>query len=203
MCYEKLGHRHPRTVWEGHKETIGVALSKDLTCWEKTADRETGISIPGRDPHVVYDDENKRWLLYSTGKIIDGMCEEYVSQSKDLLNWEFIGVCARFPQDGFTYPVAESMTVLKHPLNNQWILIGNWHYALSNDPANFLNSTVKRFNHNNTLGFAGEIIEWNGKWYRSGVMGIVDYWVLGFHEIEWDAEDAFFIKEPSMVSWQF
>jgi sucrose-6-phosphate hydrolase SacC (GH32 family) len=211
MCYEKLGTRHPEIVWEGHRETLGLAVSRDLTGWEKISDREKGISIPGRDPHVVYDSQNSRWLLYSTGKTIDGLCEEYVSQSRNLVNWAFIGVCARFPQDGFPYSTTESMTVLRHPVNGKWIMLGNWHYALSDDPADFTKSSVRRFFEGckeqsqwfGALGFAGELIEWEGRWYRSGVLGIMDHWVLGFHEIEWDSDGAFRMITPSMVKWQF
>jgi len=201
MCYEKLGHHVQNAVWEGHKETIGLAISEDLTAWEKVADRNIGINIPGRDPHVVYDAANKRWLLYSTGGVVNGICEEYVSTSQDLINWEFVGVCARFPQDGFQYSTTESMTAMKHPLNGKWILIGNWHYALSDNPLDFTKSDVHRLHgyNNNSLGFAGEIIEWNGRWYRSGVMGVMDYWTLGFHEIEWEPNGAFRIQKASNI----
>jgi len=198
ICYEKLGHRHPKVIWEGHKETIGVASSIDLSCWEKTSDRERGVAIPGRDPHVIYEQENNRWLLYSTGSTVNGFCEEYVSQSRDLHNWDFIGVCARFPQDGHEFSTTESMFVLRHPLNGKWILIGNWHYALSDNPLDFTNSKVYRLPDNDS-GFASEIIEWQGRWYRSAVLGVMDYWVLGFHAIEWDPDGAFHIKEPSFI----
>jgi len=201
MCYEKLGHHVQNAVWEGHKETIGLAVSEDLTSWEKVADRNAGINIPGRDPHVVYDAANKRWLLYSTGGVVNGICEEFVSASQDLVNWEFIGICARFPQDGFQYSTTESMTAIKHPLNGKWILIGNWHYALSNNPLDFTKSSVHRLHgyNNNALGFAGEIIKYNGKWYRSGVMGVMDHWTLGFHEIEWEPDGAFRIQKASNI----
>jgi len=209
MCYQKLGHHHPHVVWDGHKETIGMAVSKDLTSWEKTANHETGIAIPGRDPHVVHDQQHNRWLLYSTGTTKDDHCEEYVSQSYDLHNWEFIGVCASFPQDGFSYSTTESICVLKHPLNGKWIMIGNRHYALSDNPTDFTNSQVHRIfgsgseekKRLSALGFAGEIIEWNGQWYRSGVLGVMDYWVLGFHAIEWEVDGAFRVTHPSIVKW--
>ncbi|MHB0859446.1 MAG: family 43 glycosylhydrolase [Anaerolineae bacterium] len=212
MCYDKLGTLNPHTDWSGHKETLGMARSHDLTTWEKISDREVGISIPGRDPHVVYDSQNARWLLYSTGGTENGQNEEYVSQSVDLANWEYLGVCARFPPfEDIPFSTTESMTVLKHPLNGKWIILGNWHYALSDDPLNFLESHVHRYfegeaNYSkriSQLGFACEVIQWEGKWYRSGVLGVMDYWVLGFHEIEWDYDGAFHVTEPSIVKWQF
>jgi len=217
MCYKKLGHNHPNVVWDGHRETIGLAMSEDLTCWEKIADRQAGINIPGRDPHVVRDTANNRWLLYSTGGVTNGMCEELVSQSHDLINWEFIGVAARFPQLGLAYSTTESMYVMQHPgfyknsttvhnthqnysnnpISKQWIMMGNWHYALSDNPTDFTQSEVRQYvdgdmqNWSPTLGFAGEIIEWQGKWYRSGVVGEIDHWKLGFKEIVWEKDGAF------------
>jgi len=200
MCYDKLGHNHPHVVWDDHKEVIGLAVSNDLTNWEKVADRCSGLNIPGRDPHVVHDTENNRWLLYSTGNVTDGICEEYVSESRDLINWRYIGVCVRFPQDGFTYSTTESMYVMRHPINNKWIMMGNWHYVLSDDPLDFTKNEVRRYvdcsaeDWSPTIGFAGEIVEYQGQWYRSGVMGEIDHWKLGFHAIEWDKDGAFRVK---------
>lgn len=208
---EKTTEPLPPTIWEGHRETIGVAVSDDLTAWEKTADRENGIGIPGRDPHVVSDPDNGRWLLYSTGPTKDGVCEEYVSQSRDLLNWEHLGVCARMPQDGYQYSTSESMFAMRHPLNGKWLLIGNWHYVVSDDPTDFTQSPARRHFDGcpeqsqwlSALGFAGEILHHGGKWYRSGVLGLADHWMLGFHEIEWNPDGAFRIATPSIATWQF
>lgn len=212
MCYEKQGIHHPQMVWEGHKETIGMAVSDDMTAWEKISDREKGISVPGRDPHVVYDSENGRWLLYSTGETVGGLSREYVSQSADLTNWEYIDVCALFPPfEDIPYSTTESITVLRHPLNGKWIMLGNWHYALSDNPLDFTHSPVHKYYEGeadsqkrvHALGYAGEIIHWDDKWYRSGVLGVMDHWVLGFHEIEWDEDGAFHTVRPSRVKWQF
>ena len=60
-----------------------MAVSDDLTRWTKVADFKKGLGIPGRDSHVVRDEANGRWLLYSTGKGLDA----YVSSSTDLLHW--------------------------------------------------------------------------------------------------------------------
>jgi len=211
MRYEKQFEPIPDSIWEGHRETIGAAVSDDLTAWEKCSDREKGLDIPGRDPHVVFDADNNRWLMYSTGSPKDGFCEEYVSQSRNMIDWKFIGVCARIPQDGFRYSTSESMFVMRHPLNGKWILMGNWHYTLSDDPTNFTNSAVHRYFEGYAeqdvwlggLGFASEIVQHGGKWYRSGALGVMDHWMLGFHEIEWDKNGAFRIAKPSVVKWQF
>jgi hypothetical protein len=66
--YKKLGHDH-LWVYEGHKETQGLTVSKDLTYWDKISDFNKGIGIPGRDSFVMYDAPNDRYLLYSTLEI--------------------------------------------------------------------------------------------------------------------------------------
>ena len=210
MCYEKMGTFHPDVRWDGHKETIGLATSENLTKWTKISDREKGISVPGRDPHVVFDEKNNRYLLYSTGRANKGKCEVLVSQSKNLIDWEYLGICAVLPDDQPAPMMAtnESMTVLKHPQNDKWILLGNVHWVLSDDPVNFMNSPVHEYFEDEVdgreqmsrMGFAAEIIEWKGKWYRSGVMGMIDNWTLGFHEIEWEQDGAFHIVKESIQS---
>jgi hypothetical protein len=207
LAYERLGHRAPAD-FTGHRETIGLAVSDDLSSWEKVADREKGLAVPGRDPHVVRDEEHARWLLYSTGRHTRGMSEAYVSASRDLDAWEVVGVCARFPDaPGRDWVTTESLTVMRHPLSGRWIMLGNFQYAVSDDPLDFTRSVVRSYFEETPdrtadlarLGFAGEVIESDGRWYRSAVLGAADAWVLGFHEIEWIPEGAFRILEPSVV----
>lgn len=223
MEYRRLGHAAP-AVFEGHKETQGLAVSEDLTDWLKITDSEKGLGISGRDSNVVWDAEQDRWLLYSTGggtelgsTYMDGVL---VSQSKDIIHWEFLGTCALFPKldqkrdYGYTvesFPgfkqwagTTESTFTMRHPLSGKWILMGNWQYALSDDPLNFKNSEVRYYNteYNGKvvdMGFACEIVNHNNKWYRSGVFGDRDYWRLGFTEIEWIKEGAFKIVKPSII----
>lgn len=203
MEYRRLGHSHP-SVSDGRKEAQGLAVSDDLTSWEKVADPSYGLGIPGRDSHVVRDEENKRWLLYSTGPKVNGLSEAYVSQSQNLTDWEFIGTCAKFPDpDNFRKygGTTESLTVMKHPLNKKWIMLGNWQFVLSEDPVNFLDSEVRRYDiETDCIGFAGEMIQWKQKWYRSGVMGLRDYWKLGFTEVNWIPDGAFQITRPSIMA---
>ena len=212
LCYEREGILNPCPNWEGHRETIGLAVSDDLCAWTKVSDRVKGLSVPGRDPHVVYDEEGARWLLYSTGGIQGDKYKVYVSQSKDLLNWEFLGVCALIPNyDDMVFNPNESITVLKHPLNDRWILLANWQYTISDNPLDFTHSEVHEYFDNQPdhrtlirkLGFASETIEWDGKWYRSAVMGVTNHWVLGFHEIEWELDGAFKVVRDSVVKWIF
>ncbi len=217
MEYRKLGHDHP-WVHKGHRETQGLAVSEDMTNWVKAADFHKGLGIPGRDSHVVRDEENNRWLLYSTGP--DN--QAYVSHSGDLLHWELIGICAKFPRipSGDLYgettsdmigrdmswaQLSESLTVMKHPLNGKWIMLGNWQYILSDDPLNFPEREARRYNLNyngkiTDIGYAGEMLQHEGKWYRSGVFGKRDYWKLGFTEIRWVPDGAFEIVTPSVLA---
>jgi len=224
MEYRRLGFRHPWVV-EGHRETQGLAVSEDLTDWVKVCDPEKGLGIPGRDSNVVYDHVPGRWLLFSTGQgqKINGqfMDEVYVSRSTDLLNWTFIGTCALFPKldvsrnYGYTIEswkglknwagTTESMSVMRHPLTGQWIMMGNWQYVTSDDPENFRDSEVRYYNNVFDdkiidMGYACEMINYNGRWYRSGVFGDPDYWKLGFTAIQWDKEGAFTVIKPGMVT---
>ena len=197
MTYGKPGPDH-KWIYEGHKETIGLATSVDLTNWEKIADPQFGLRIPGRDAHVIWNENEKEWLLYSTGPTnTDGYGQLFVSRSKDLINWNFWGTCALIPVH------AESTTVMQHPITKKWILLTNSHYAISDTPHTFLKSQIKEYDttykgEKIDIGFAGEIIQYNGKWYRSGVLGEKNNWKLGFTEIEW-TEDGFKIKKPSII----
>ena len=46
-------------------------------------------------------------------------------------------------------------------------------------------------------GFAGEMVQHDGRWYRSGTIGRRDYWRLGFTEVEWAEDGEFRIVRPS------
>jgi len=214
MQYRSLEHDFP-WFWEGHRETQGIARSTDLTCWEKISDPHTGSGVPGRDSHVVRDQVGQRWLLYSTL----GNTQAHVSESQDLRRWQPLGVCAEFPPfwstaagDGGSLgkPVklegtAESLTVMRHPLNGRWIILTNYYYNLSDDPTRFADGVAQTYdltyqNRQVDIGFAGEIIFYNRRWYRSGVIGKPNYWKLGFTEIEWDLQGAFHITQPSVLA---
>jgi hypothetical protein len=170
---------------------------------------------------VVRDEANGRWLLYSTGggRKVDGreLDEVYVSTSTDLLEWKFVGVCALFPKleaarnygptiEGWQgakgwLGTTESMVILRHPLAQRWIMMGNWHYVLSDDPLDFMRGEVRHYDNRFQgkrvdLGFACEIVQHEGRWYRSATVGDLDYWKLGLTEIEWVKDGAFRIVAP-------
>lgn len=203
--YRRLGHDHP-WVWPGHRETQGLAVSDDLTRWTKVADFKAGLGIPGRDSHVVRDEVNRRWLLYSTG----GGSDVYVSTSEDLIHWTVAGTCATFPdlRDGkgeLLWGLNESLTIMRHPLDGRWIMLGNYQYLLSDDPLDFRASPALPYLANpaatgDVFGTVGEIVEWQGAWYRSGMFGPRDGWKLGFSEIRWQPRGAFELVTPSVLS---
>jgi glycosyl hydrolase family 43 len=212
--YRKLGHGHP-WVHEGHGETQGIARSTDLTDWVKISDPQNGSGVPGRDSHVVRDDVGDRWLLYST----IGGSQANVSESRDLEHWTSLGLCAELPslqsgdprlggtsrELGQMLNVSESLTVMRHPLNGKWVLLGNWHYVLSDDPTQFAKEDAHLYDLTwegqvADIGFAGEMVEHDGRWYRSGVLGPRDHWKLGFTEVEWTPDGAFRIVRPSVLS---
>jgi hypothetical protein len=93
---------------------------------------------------------------------------------------------------------------MKHPLTGKWILMGNWQYVISDDPVNYKDSEVRYYTNEFDgkiidMGFACEIVNYGGRWFRSGVFGKVDNWKLGFTEIEWDKNGAFNMIKPSVI----
>ena len=205
LSYEKPGPDHV-WIYEGHRETLGVAVSDDLTDWVKMSDVARGIGIPGRDPHVVWEEAEKIWLLYATGpRKSDGLHQVFVARSQDLLDWQFEGVCAIIPdmedhRDGNN----ESLCIMRHPLDGNWIMLANWQYVKSDDPHTFLRGEVRPYeflSDGADIGLAGEIIEWQGKWYRSGFFGGNNNATrLGFTEIEWVKDGAFRISAPGAMA---
>lgn len=200
LTYEKPGRDH-RWIYEGHRETLGVAVATDLTDWTKVSDPARGLGIPGRDPHVVWNEQEQLWLLYATGpRTNDGLNHAFVARSTDLLEWRLEGTCALLP-DLPEHPGGnnESLTVMRHPKDGSWILMGNWQYVTSRDPHTFLRGEVKPYDGlgRTDIGLAGELIEWQGRWYRSGFFGARNANRLGFTEIEWVPGGAFRVVTPS------
>jgi hypothetical protein len=215
MEYRRLGHRHP-WVFKDHRETQGIAVSRDLTEWVKVSDQALGSGVPGRDSHVVRDAAGERWLLYST----IGTRVVNVSESTDLLHWRSLGPCAELPELGSDHPAvgattralighgslntAESITVIRRPTDGRWLLLANWHCIVSDDPTNFTRSPAILYDATfqgrpRDMGYACETLEHEGRWYRSGVFGPCDHWRLGFTEIEWAEETGFRVACPSVL----
>jgi hypothetical protein len=169
------------------------------------SDFACGIGIPGRDPHVVWDEAEKMWLLYATGPCKnDGLHQVFVARSQDLLDWQFEGVCAIIPDiDDHKNGNNESLFVMRHPLDGDWIMLANWQYVKSADPHSFLRGEARPYECLSgaaDIGLAGEMFEWQGRWYRSGFFGKSNETRLGFTGIEWIKGGAFRVTEPSAMA---
>lgn len=205
MSYGKPGRDHA-WIYEGHRETLGVAVSGDLTDWTKVSDFARGIGVPGRDPHVVWNDDEKTWLLYATGPgTAGGLHQAFVARSGDLLDWRFEGTCAIFPSlENHRNGNNESLCVMRHPLDGDWIMMANWQFVTSADPHSFLRGEARPYDcmaDGPDIGLAGEMLEWEGKWYRSGYFGGSNNATrLGFTEIEWVPGGAFRVVRPSVLA---
>jgi hypothetical protein len=95
------------------------------------------------------------------------------------------------------------MFVMRHPITGKWIMMGNWQFVISDNPTDFKDNEVRYYDNDNEavdMGFACEIINYNNKWYRSGTIGEIDHWKLGFSEIEWQADGAFKVIKPGVLS---
>ena len=76
---------------------------------------------------------------------------------------------------------------------------------VSDDPLKFDAASTRLYDRTYSgapvdMGFACETLEHNGKWYRSGTLGVRDYWRLGFTEIEWVKGGAFRVVKPSRIA---
>ncbi len=203
------GWRHPNKQpdfnYDGHRESIYMAVSKDLFNWdipEEIADRgiivTDGEPIRGRDPHVIYDEIHERWLLYYTIEetmIGDGQYAVGTAESKDLKSWTNSGNAAVIPGSKHVFNPCESPFVIKHPISGNFILILNWHYGISEDPLNYHSIKPLPFLSGIALkgetyegigtGFAHEVIEHNGKNYMSGVTGLDGQFKLRLTSFSW------------------
>jgi len=206
-------HRMPDFNLEGHREGITMAVSDDLYSWEipesVAKDGITiteGESIQGRDPHLIRDEEDDRWLLYYTqeylGKRPQGVG---LAESKDLWTWRHLepALVWRLPLPPFS--PTESSYVLRHPKSGKWLLALNWHYAVSDNPLRFDDVRAIEFpcglgfppgelpgNGNGYysvgVGFGREFLTHNGKNYLSAIMGKGGETKLEFTQFEWTDE---------------
>jgi hypothetical protein len=202
--------KRPDFDMTNYRQSVGVAVSSDLYNWEKPAEfARNGLGVSGTDPGVVRDEPNNRWLMYT--------CSDKVTvfQSSDLLHWSEAGIALSTEdlKGGKTSGnPAESPCVLRHPLSGRWVIVVNGGYSLSDDPLRF--PPVRPFPfksgwHGNIegvkasglwgdgtncqadddgAGFAHEVLEYNGQWYLTGVVGRDGQFRLRFTPIEWTAD---------------
>ncbi|MCC6580363.1 MAG: hypothetical protein IT440_07960 [Phycisphaeraceae bacterium] len=199
-------HKRPNFSLEGHRQSIYMAVSEDLFHWEIPSSIAPGgirvmdgDPILGRDPHVVRDDEHGRWLLYYTQEYLGTRPQAIgVATSTDLWNWRHLEPALIWTGERLPYSPTESPFVLRHPRSGQWLLILNWHYAVSDDPLRFTDVHPLGFPCGLTgprpdgkgwqsigVGFARELICHDGQNLITGVMGEDGYTKLGFTPFTW------------------
>ncbi len=193
---------------KGFRTGIGVATSKDLIHWEKPEEFvKDGLGPKGSDQCVVRDESQQRWLLYlgRPGAV-------FVYESKDLSHWSAAGFAIAHADivGGKTGGnPGESPFVMKHPRSGKWIIFVNGGYSVSDNPLKFPKVQPYPFkagifmfpDHHDEgkgtfyhadddgVGFAHEIIEFNGQWYMTGAVGTDGHTKLKFTPIAW-TEDA-------------
>ncbi len=199
--------KRPNFNMTGYRQSIGLAVSKDLVSWEKSAEfAKDGLGVAGTDQCVVRDEAQNRWLMYTC------MNDVAVFQSKDLLHWSQAGV-ALAPADmaggDSSGNPAESPFVMKHPRSGKWMIFLNGGYSVSDNPFRFPKLQPYSFKsgwHGPTAGvpasgawgdgtncqadddgagFAHEVLEFSGQWYLTGVVGRDGQFKLKFTPIEW------------------
>jgi hypothetical protein len=109
----------------------------------------------------------------------------------------------------------ESPFVMKHPLSGKWIIFVNGGYSVSADPFKFPPVTPYPFKSglfkfanahdegkgtfyhadDDGAGFAHEIIEFKGRWYMTGAVGLDGHTKLKFTPIQW-TPDALRLAPP-------
>ncbi len=200
------GWRHPNKRpdfnYDGHLESIYMAVSKDLFTWEIPEHTAScgitvakGEPITGRDPHLFFDAKDDRWLLYYTRQTHNPPFSVGVAQSKCLKKWENMGEAIVIESGDYFVNPCESPYVLKHPVSGKYILLLNWDYSISDDPLRFDSLTRIPFKaglvkteytyESVGVGFAREVINYNEQNYFSGVFGPDGYFKLGFTPFRW------------------
>ena len=200
--------KNPRS-FEGFRQGIGIAVSRDLANWEKPGEfAKDGLDPKGSDPFVLKDEDMDRWLLFAARSNAVAVYE-----SKDLFHWSEAGM-ALTESDlkvGMTgMNPGESPFIMRHPISGMWIIFMNGGYSVSEDPLNFppivpypFKSGIYTFPKphdegkgtfyhadDDGAGFAHEIIEFKGQWYMTGAVGTDGHTKLKFTPIGW-TEDAF------------
>ena len=199
---------------QGQRSGIGLAKSRDLVKWEKPEEfAKDGLAPKGSDPCVVRDDAQRRWVMYVGRPGAVAVYQNMDDWRKDLTYWEDAGLAlTRADLAGGTTDMnpGESPFVMKHPRSGKWIMFVNGGYAVSEDSLKFPRVQPYPFKAGVVLfpkphdegqgtfyhadddgaGFAHEIIEFNGQWYMTGVVGTDGHTRLKFTPIEWTKDSV-------------
>jgi hypothetical protein len=208
--------KRPNFDMTGYRQSIGLAVSKDLHRWEKPEKfAKDGLGVGGTDQCVVRDKSQNRWLMYTC------MNDVSVFESKDLLHWSPAGVALTHADmaggDSSGNP-AESPFVMKHPRSGKWIIFLNGGCSVSDNPLRFPGVRPYAFKSgwhgpavgvpasgkwgdgtncqadDDGAGFAHEVLEFSGQWYLTGVVGRDGQFKLKFTPIVWTADSLTLAK---------
>jgi len=196
--------KRPNLNIQGYRQSCGLVTSKDLYQWSKVPEFERdGLGVQGTDPCVARDEANDRWLMYTWTGSVD------VYASTDLAHWVRAGTAVT--ADDLGDYIGESPFVMKHPLSGKWVIFLHGGYSTSDDAVSFPAVTPYSFKagwhpvpgvlasgnwgdgtnalaDDDSVGFAHEIIEFQGQWYMTGIVGRDGRFKLKFTPFEWTDE---------------
>jgi len=192
---------------------IGLAMSPDGDQWRKWPSNPVVRSRDSRnmwDPHVVWDPTRKAWIMYYTSRAakIDYVG---VATSDNLSDWTDHGTCLEFPQETVTsYCATESPCVVYNPMRDQFVMFLNHGTFESNNAVRGWGRMRRYTNHDGLewaagrsrgsyhpkpmprpalrprhIGYAGQVICVENRWFRTGIVGGRGYSHLRFFGFEW------------------
>lgn len=196
MFYTGVTHEQ-KEGFADHIETICLATSTDLENWAKHPSNPVlrapawavGDTPPiaARDPMVLQDTDNNRWIMYYTTFLQSDAGLKHavgVATSTDLINWKDAGHTVTDDRNGAT----ESPFVVKR--DGKYYLFMNDRISISTDP-------IKGWSEPKPYaapppGFAGEVVLFNGKYLRTVVGKDANHFHITATEIIWQDDNCSF-----------
>ncbi len=196
--------RDPVNWKKGAQRKIGLAVSDDLYRWKPESLPE---EITGKDPHVMFDSKSGSWILYVMDGLFPGMT---AWRSSDLINWKNpVQAFYAAPETLSSRNIYESPYILYYASWDKYILFLNFGYSVSENPLKFdVFHEYTCFNIPNVpdkwlenqkyfhpaIGFAGEIVEVGGEYYRSSCFGPRNAWKIKFFKVNFYSDGSLSIE---------
>ncbi len=193
-------NRDPVNWKIGAKRKLGLAVSSDLYNWKY---QPMPQEITGKDPHLMLHAASGRWLLYMMDGKYPGMT---CWTSENLHEWhDPVQTFCAAPEETKSRNIYESPYILYYPGWKKYVLLLNLGFSVSDTPFEFKGfqeyecSAVpvvsdawlqnQKYFHPQ-LGFAGEVIQMDGKYYRSSCYGPRNAWKIKFFSLEFKNNSA-------------